>query len=91
LEVVNDFRVFLEGTGHLFPRHELGDLLSQLPEFFKVDVTVGQPIGTALVEKVQVFDEEGEEGNDNPLPLVFGSGRAPHGRFQRGPVAAEIR
>ena len=40
LEVVNDFGVFFERTSHLFPRHKLGDLFRQLPEFLEVDMTV---------------------------------------------------
>jgi len=41
LEVVDDFGVFFEGASHLFPRHKLRDLFSQLPELFKIDVAVG--------------------------------------------------
>lgn len=33
--------------------------------YLKVDVSVGEAVGTALVEEVDVFDEQAEEGNDD--------------------------
>jgi len=90
LKIMDDFGQFLKGTGDLLPRHELGDLFGELPELFKVDVAVGQPVGAALVEEVEVLDEQREEGHDDALALVLGAGRAPHGRLQRRPVAAKV-
>ena len=87
---MDDFGVFLERTRHLFPRHKFRHLLGQLPELFKVDVPVGQPVGASFVQEVEILDEQREEGHDDPLALVFGSGRPPHGRLQRGTVAAEV-
>lgn len=68
----------------------VGHLFGELPELFKVDVAVGQPVGAALVEEVEVLDEQREEGHDDALALVLGAGRAPHGRLQRRPVAAKV-
>lgn len=47
--------------------------------------------GTAFVQKVQVFHQQGEERNDDALALIGGSGRAPHGCLQGGPVRREVR
>lgn len=33
--------------------------------YLEVDLPVFQPVHTALVEEVEVFDEEAEEGDDN--------------------------
>ena len=33
----------------------------------------GLPIGASLVEEVEIFDEEREEGNDDSLTLVLGA------------------
>nr|CAD7603031.1 unnamed protein product [Timema genevievae] len=44
----------------------------------------------ALVEKVEVLDEQREEGNDDALSLISGSCGPPHGGLQGGPVAAEV-
>ncbi len=33
--------------------------------YLKVDVPILQPVGTALVEEVDVFDEQAEERDDN--------------------------
>lgn len=35
------------------------------PSHLKVDVTVGQPICTAFIQEVNVFDQQTEEGNHN--------------------------
>lgn len=29
----------------------------------KVDVAIGQPVGTSFIQKVNVFDQQTEEGN----------------------------
>lgn len=44
LQIVNDFRMLLKGTSHLFPRHKLRHLLGQLPKLFKVYVPIRQPM-----------------------------------------------
>lgn len=33
--------------------------------YLKVDVSIGKAVGTALIQEVDVFDEQAEEGNDN--------------------------
>lgn len=33
--------------------------------YLEVDVPVGEAVGTALVQEVDVFDEQAEEGDDN--------------------------
>lgn len=33
--------------------------------YLKVDVSIGEAVGTALVQEVDVFDEQAEEGNDD--------------------------
>lgn len=35
------------------------------PSHLKVDVAIGQPIGTAFIQEVNVFDQQAEEGNHN--------------------------
>jgi hypothetical protein len=42
LEIVDEFVVLLEGTRHLLPVDELGDLFGELPELLEVDVSVWQ-------------------------------------------------
>lgn len=49
--------------------------------YLKVDMSIWQAVGAALVQEVDVFDEQAEEGNDNlggggPVSLgsVGGSG-----------------
>lgn len=81
MQVAGDAGVLLEGTGHLFPPDELPDSLGQLQELLKVDVSTGKAAGTALVQEVDVFDEQAEEGNDN---LQEGSAGQPLGCCPRG-------
>lgn len=33
--------------------------------YLKVDMSIGEAVGTALVQEVDVFDEQAEEGNDD--------------------------
>lgn len=44
--------------------------------YLEVDLAVFQPVHAALVEEVEVFDEEAEEGDDN---LQGSGGRAGFG------------
>lgn len=48
------------------------------------------PIGTALVQEVQILHQQTEKRNDDALPLIGGAGRSPHGRFQCRPIAVEV-
>ena len=36
--------MLVEWAGHLLPRHELGDLLGELPELFEVYVPIWQAV-----------------------------------------------
>lgn len=43
----------------------LAGLIESLWTHLKVDMPIGKAVGTALIEEVNVFDEQAEEGNDN--------------------------
>ena len=56
----------------------------------EVDVSVLQPGGAALVDEVEVLDEQREEWDDDALPLVGGGLGPGDGRSQGRPVAEEV-
>lgn len=66
-EVLEDPAVSVKRTNHLTPYQELAHLLCKLPQFLKVNVSVGQPAGTAFIQEVDIFNEETEERNHNLL------------------------
>lgn len=49
----------------LLPGNEVRDLFCQLPEFFKIDVSIGELIGTTLIQEIQVFYKQTKEWNDD--------------------------
>lgn len=55
-QILQDLPVPLKWTFHLFPRHEFTHLFGQFPKFLKVDVAIWKAVGTALIEKVNIFD-----------------------------------
>lgn len=48
------------------------------------------PIRAALVQKVQILDEQTEKRHDDTLPFVRCAGGSPHGRLERRSVAVEV-
>ena len=47
-------------------------------------------IGTALVEEVEILDQQGEKWNDHFFTVAGGALGPPHGGFEGGPVTVEI-
>lgn len=43
----------------------LAGLIESLWTHLKVDMPIGKAVGAALIEEVNVFDEQAEEGDDN--------------------------
>ena len=70
---MGDARILLERTFHLFPSNEFSNLLGQFQKFLKVDMPIGKAVGTALIEEVNVLDEQTEEGDDDLLPAAVSS------------------
>lgn len=70
---MGDAWILLERTFHLFPSNELSNLLGQFQKFLKIDVSIGKAVGAALIEEINVLDEQAEEGDDNLLPAAVSS------------------
>lgn len=49
----------------LLPGNEVRDLFCQLPEFLKVDISIGKFVRTTLIQEIQVFYKQTEEWNDD--------------------------
>lgn len=56
----------------------------------EVDLAVGQAVGVDLVQEVDVFDEEVEDGDDDFLAVAVGSLGALRRSLQRCAVVAEV-
>lgn len=56
----------------------------------EVDLAVGQAVGVDLVQEVDVFDEEVEDGDDDFLAVAVGSLGALCCSLQRCAVVAEV-
>lgn len=43
----------------------LAGIIESLWTHLKIDVAIGKAVGAALIEEINVLDEEAEEGDDN--------------------------